>query len=767
MFKFQPGQQFAEKYTLVEKVGIGGFAEVWKVKRTATGFVQAIKIFSTLDDAGALLAANEFERVFNLNHPRLLKASDYGVFEGHPYLVMPFCAQGNGLKQAGKLDEPKLVKAFLDISSALSFLHGLDNFILHQDIKPDNFMIDDQGNYLLADFGISKKLKRSLTKSMVNNRKTEEISDSKNSGTTPPAYRPPETFDSDFEKRQPIKASDIWSLGASIFELATEELPFGDFGGLIQKQGTPIPNLPKERFSYSFNELIKWCLQTNPWDRPTAQQLQEAVVKLHQSGTFTIPIKSTPQPSPATINHPVRKKSKSLGLVIGLVSVLALSGFGMFYFKDTFLNTKELSTIEKKINTTKTPTTLPASKPSTEPPKQKLEAPTKKIKKDITKTVSIPVTTSKGKTTKKAHAKKETLSKKASASSYTQENKKLTQVKEKTVIPYGTPISIQQNHSSAIESKMELNGKKICEDLADKVEEALEEGNFQLTEGLLKNPARAQHPYCQDRLNQLEQELKDLQEAFTACENLKQEVEIAIKNKDLEEAQNLLDKQQPFNTQISACQTKLEHLRSKLSTLKEARLKEEADRKKTIAEANKRKSDIQFYLNKGDIAFQERNCKGAVKYYQSALELAPNDRKINDKIITAETKCKKTAPPPKPVTLPPPTQPKALPKIFEYPAYLKESIEVNRSGAIESKKREEGQYKIIINESSGTIDVDGSDTKLVFTIMKIRTTNDISKKYEAVDRKDKIVEIEWSRGGYFTVLGTNKKKKAIGFRLKL
>ena len=118
--------------------------------------------------------------------------------------------KGTALQHAGKLEEQELLKAFQDIASALSFLHGLDNYILHQDIKPDNFLIDDQGNYLLADFGISKKLKRSLTKSVVNNRKTELISDSKNSGTTPPAYRPPETFDTDFEKRKPIKASDIW-----------------------------------------------------------------------------------------------------------------------------------------------------------------------------------------------------------------------------------------------------------------------------------------------------------------------------------------------------------------------------------------------------------------------------------------------------------------------------------------------------------------------------------------------------------------------------
>ena len=121
--KLKIGQRFAEKYTLVERLGVGGFAEVWKVKRDS-GFIQALKIFSGLSEADTLIARKEFEKIFNLNHPSILTPSDWGVYEQHPFLVLRYCEHGNALSLAGRIKEQELIKLIFEISSGpVSYTH--------------------------------------------------------------------------------------------------------------------------------------------------------------------------------------------------------------------------------------------------------------------------------------------------------------------------------------------------------------------------------------------------------------------------------------------------------------------------------------------------------------------------------------------------------------------------------------------------------------------------------------------------------------------
>jgi hypothetical protein len=84
------------------------------------------------------------------------------------------------------------------------------------------------------------------------------------------AYMPPEKFAAD---KQVVKAGDIFSLGVTLYELLTGDLPFGDNGGLTLKAGADVPNLPAE-FGSELNELLKRCMAKEPWERPTAETLQ-------------------------------------------------------------------------------------------------------------------------------------------------------------------------------------------------------------------------------------------------------------------------------------------------------------------------------------------------------------------------------------------------------------------------------------------------------------------------------------------------------------
>jgi len=152
-------------------------------------------------------------------------------------------------------------------------LHTRQPPIIHQDIKPDNFLIDDEGNYLLADFGISSRIRRTLTRSM---------GDKSSPGTL--AFMPPEKWD---KKKQTLPAGDIFSLGAAMYELLTGELPFGDMGGLAMRNGAEIPDLPNE-FSAELNNILKQCMAFDPEERLSAEKLRNVASGFLENGKWDI-----------------------------------------------------------------------------------------------------------------------------------------------------------------------------------------------------------------------------------------------------------------------------------------------------------------------------------------------------------------------------------------------------------------------------------------------------------------------------------------------
>ena len=294
MSNLQINDKFANRYLLKKLIGVGGYSQVWLAEDTKSGNLDiALKIFAPgqgLDDKGLELFSKEYALVFNLNHPGLLKPTYFDDFEGSPYLVMQYCQQGSVFGKIGEMTEVELAHFMQQSASALNYLHQQDPPIIHQDIKPDNFLIDNQGNYLLADFGISSKIRRTLTKS---------IGAQASTGTL--AYMPPEKFSAD---KQIIKAGDIFSLGVTMYELLTGDLPFGDNGGLTLKAGADVPNLPTN-FSPDLNRLLISCMAKDPWKRPPAEKLEEAASKFLQTGKWTIVGVATPNLIPAPPNEPV------------------------------------------------------------------------------------------------------------------------------------------------------------------------------------------------------------------------------------------------------------------------------------------------------------------------------------------------------------------------------------------------------------------------------------------------------------------------------
>ena len=258
---------FHDRYFLERLLGRGNFSEVWLARDTKTEIQVALKIYAPatgLDDAGLNVFAREFSLVVNANHKNLLKPLYYDSCDRKPYLVLPYCRQGSIMKQVGKFTEEDAWRLLRDVASGLAWLHGMKPSVIHQDIKPDNIMVSENGDFMITDFGVSTHLKSTLRKSL--------SSAFSSAGTI--AYMAPERFSRD---NTPIMANDIYSLGATVFEMLSGDTPFGDDGGLVQKKGADVPEL-KGDYSDALKKVINRCLRTNPWERPTAEQLEQYAV---------------------------------------------------------------------------------------------------------------------------------------------------------------------------------------------------------------------------------------------------------------------------------------------------------------------------------------------------------------------------------------------------------------------------------------------------------------------------------------------------------
>jgi serine/threonine protein kinase len=277
MIELKENAVFAGRYKLERQIGIGGFSEVWLAKDQMTENTEvALKVFvpeKGLDDIGIKQFSKEYALTQPLNHSNLLKASYFDIVGGSPYLVMPFMANGSlgkMLYEEEAIKERDIALIIKDIASALSCLH--QNNIVHQDIKPDNILIDSQHNYMLTDFGISSKMRSTLRKH----------STSKNSMTV--AYAPPERFG---KRPQTVFAGDVFSLAVMVYELTTGDVPWMGAGGVVLSNEDQIPLLP-ETYSEELCNLIEKCMAINPDDRPTTEELVSAAQAYLQNGKWQV-----------------------------------------------------------------------------------------------------------------------------------------------------------------------------------------------------------------------------------------------------------------------------------------------------------------------------------------------------------------------------------------------------------------------------------------------------------------------------------------------
>ncbi len=222
------------RYRLLDEIGRGGMASVYRAHDTVKNRHVAIKVLSPAM-AQNVQFSERFQResrvVMRLKHPHILPVLDVGEKDGYAYIVMPYmkCGSLGDRLEDGPLKPFEAGRIMAQISSALDHAHRQG--VIHRDIKPPNIMLDEEGNAFLADFGLAHLLDKSnsLTGSAV-------------IGT--PAYISPEQS----LGRKVDARSDQYSLGILLFQLATGRVPYeGEtpIAVLVMHINDPLPR-PRE-----------------------------------------------------------------------------------------------------------------------------------------------------------------------------------------------------------------------------------------------------------------------------------------------------------------------------------------------------------------------------------------------------------------------------------------------------------------------------------------------------------------------------------------
>ncbi len=269
-------QLFDGHYKLIRTLSTdGATADVWlaldmntidqnaQENDESSGMLVAIKIYrpkNALDQEGEQRFRDEYKIAHECRHVNLLPPEGFSIFQGMPYLILPYCEAGSAEQLIGKNQtNDEIWKFIADVAAGIDRLHNNKPQIIHQDIKPANILIDNNGNYTITDFGISSR----------SSGPANSYYDEYNSGTL--AYMAPERFGDDLK---PMAESDIWAFGATLCEILTGQMPFGEDGGLKQKndkQATDVLNdVPTP-----FKSLIRDCLNLNPDKRPTARKIMD------------------------------------------------------------------------------------------------------------------------------------------------------------------------------------------------------------------------------------------------------------------------------------------------------------------------------------------------------------------------------------------------------------------------------------------------------------------------------------------------------------
>lgn len=265
----------AARFAVVRELGRGGMGRVDEVFDAVLGRSVAQK--SVLAGAGMLettLLVSEAQTCAQLEHPSIVPVYDFGPSaSGHPQYTMRR-VRGRTLRQV--LDEPSPDAQLATLAQRLGVLRQVclavayahTRGVVHRDLKPDNIICGEFGEVYVLDWGIALLVEGSD----VHRAKHDDVQ----AGS--PGYMAPEQV----LGRKIVAATDVFALGAMLFEIVTGERAFDDADGpsILRRckagLGAP-PSVRHPRAPGAFDALVVRCLAEEPGDRPTARDVADAM----------------------------------------------------------------------------------------------------------------------------------------------------------------------------------------------------------------------------------------------------------------------------------------------------------------------------------------------------------------------------------------------------------------------------------------------------------------------------------------------------------
>ena len=331
---FEPGQRVFERYELMEEIGHGGMGVVWMAYDGTLKEEVALKFLpeSLAKDARAVSdLKSETARAHKLKHPNIVRVYDFKEDVRRAAISME-CVNGKSLaalmhpekeKEPAKHFEVAELRPWVrQLCDALEYAHEKAK-VVHRDLKPANLMINEEGKLIVMDFGISATLTDATTR----------VSQQARRGGTS-AYMSPQQMMGD----TPSETDDVYSLGATLYELLTGEPPFyrGDIGEQVREKTPPRMSARRAELGKSgkaipveWEETVAACLAKDPKQRPKSAAEVRARLGLDEAV------------------EPDKKWRKVLLTVAG-ACVLALAGLGYYYY-GVLAPAKERAETEKRV----------------------------------------------------------------------------------------------------------------------------------------------------------------------------------------------------------------------------------------------------------------------------------------------------------------------------------------------------------------------------------------------------------------------------------
>lgn len=245
------GMYINDRYEIIDKVGSGGMADVYKAKCHRLNRYVAIKVLKSEYSSDKNFVSkfrNEAQSAAGLSHPNIVNVYDVGEDNGLYYIVMEL-VEGITLKRfierKGHLEIKEAVGISIQIAQGMEAAHA--NHIIHRDIKPQNIIISREGKVKVTDFGIAK--------AATSNTVTQNAIGSVH-------YLSPEQARGGYSDER----SDIYSLGVTLYEMLTGRVPFVGDNTVsvallhIQGEATPVREL-NPSVSVSLDKIVQKCMQ--------------------------------------------------------------------------------------------------------------------------------------------------------------------------------------------------------------------------------------------------------------------------------------------------------------------------------------------------------------------------------------------------------------------------------------------------------------------------------------------------------------------------